>query len=485
MKHSTKWKRSERGKMTDYGFWSLLPPLLAISLAIKTRQVVFSLSVGIFTGYLILANGNPIQGLLNTIEAFVEVFQSKGNTRTVLLTLVIGALIQLIKFSGGIDGFVGWMQQRLSKRDSVTTKIQTASTLTGFLIFVESNISILTVGTIFRPLFDKCGLPREKLAYLADSSSAPSCILFPLNAWGAYIMGLLVAYEQLDPFKTLVYSIPFNFYAILTLIFVFWIANSKRDFGPMKQLSIKSEIDFKEEAPKSNQGNPINMILPIALMVLSMPFFLIQSGWHATQEDYSLFQNIWLSIGEGSGSSSVLNACFIGFLTAVLMYALQGKITIKSLFEQSFKGMNEMLIMAVLMVLAFAIGNLCNELGTGIYVSRVSSPWLIPELAPALLFLISGFIAFSTGTSWGTFAIMISIAIPLATAVDANLYLAVAAVLGGGVFGDHCSPISDTTLISSLASGCDHIDHVRTQLPYALFTGSLAFFSYLVAGFLA
>lgn len=144
-----------------------------------------------------------------------------------------------------------------------------------------------------------------------------------------------------------------------------------------------------------------------------------------------------------------------------------------------------MLIMAVLMVLAFAIGNLCNELGTGIYVSRVSSPWLIPELAPALLFLISGFIAFSTGTSWGTFAIMISIAIPLATAVDANLYLAVAAVLGGGVFGDHCSPISDTTLISSLASGCDHIDHVRTQLPYALFTGSLAFFSYLVAGFLA
>ncbi|MEQ9007491.1 MAG: sodium:solute symporter, partial [Ekhidna sp.] len=189
--------------MTDYGFWSLIPPLLAIGLAIKTKQVVFSLSLGIFVGYLIIQDWDIFEGLLSTITAFVNVFQSKGNTRTIILTLIIGALIQLIKYSGGINGFIDWVQNRLSGQKNFRGKIQATSALTGFLIFVESNISILTVGTIFRPLFDKHKIPREKLAYLADSSSAPSCVLFPLNAWGAYIMGLLLAFPNVDPFTTL------------------------------------------------------------------------------------------------------------------------------------------------------------------------------------------------------------------------------------------------------------------------------------------
>jgi len=212
-----------------------------------------------------------------------------------------------------------------------------------------------------------------------------------------------------------------------------------------------------------------------------MLFFLIYGGWGPGTAG-GFLDKVWFSIGNGSGSEAVLNACFTGFLTAAAMYAFQKMLTIKTSIDQSFKGMNDMLVMAILMVLAFAIGNLCNELGTGIYVSRVTSSWLIPEVAPALIFIISSFIAFATGTSWGTFAIMISIGVPLSFAVDANLYLVIAAVLGGGVFGDHCSPISDTTLIASVASGCDHIDHVRTQLPYALFTGGLAVICYLIAG---
>ena len=167
----------------------MIPPLLAIGLAIKTKQVVFSLSLGIFVGYLIIQSGNLFEGFLSTIAAFVDVFQSKGNTRTIVLTLIIGALIQLIKYSGGINGFINWVQKRLDGKRNLKGKIQATSALTGFLIFVESNISILTVGTIFRPLFDKHKIPREKLAYLADSSSAPSCVLFPLNAWGAYVYG--------------------------------------------------------------------------------------------------------------------------------------------------------------------------------------------------------------------------------------------------------------------------------------------------------
>lgn len=469
--------------MTDFGFWSLIPPILAIGLAIKTKQVVFSLSVGIFVGYLIINGGNIFSGFLSTVEAFTNVFQSKGNTRTIILTLIIGAMIQLIKYSGGINGFIKWVQKRLESKDNFERKLQATTALTGFLIFVESNISILTVGTIFRPLFDKHKIAREKLAYLADSSSAPSCIIFPLNAWGAYIMGLLMIYPQLDPFKTLVYSIPFNFYAILTLGMVFWLSLSGKDYGPMKKVVEEKKNTVSQDIDDENTSTPLNMVVPIASMVLIMPFFLVYSGWDS-QIAGSTFDKIWFSIGNGSGSEAVLNACFTGFFVAIGMYFLQKRLTIKSLITESFKGMNEMLVMAVLMVLAFAIGNLCNELGTGIYVSRITESWLLPEIAPALVFLISAFIAFSTGTSWGTFAIMMSIALPLNFAIESNLYLMVAAVLGGGVFGDHCSPISDTTLIASLASGCDHIDHVRTQLPYALFTGGISVVLYAIAGFI-
>ncbi|WP_462249437.1 Na+/H+ antiporter NhaC family protein [Ekhidna sp.] len=470
--------------MTDYGFWSLIPPLLAIGLAIKTKQVVFSLSLGIFVGYLIIQGGNVFEGFLSTITAFVDVFQSKGNTRTIILTLIIGAMIQLIKYSGGINGFINWVQKRLAGQKNFKGKVQATSALTGFLIFVESNISILTVGTIFRPLFDKHKIPREKLAYLADSSSAPSCVLFPLNAWGAYVMGLLLAFPTLDPFQTLVYSIPFNFYAILTLIFVFWLAFSGKEYGEMKKMANRSSNNEKPVVAGEDEktSSPANMVIPIAVMVLTMPFFLIYGGWDDSLSG-GFWDKVWNSISNGSGSEAVLNACFTAFLIAAVMYFFQKVLTIKSFIDQSFKGMNEMVVMAVLMVLAFAIGNLCNELGTGFYVSRVTSAWLIPEIAPALIFIISSFIAFATGTSWGTFAIMISIGVPLSFAVDANIYLVISAVLGGGVFGDHCSPISDTTLIASVASGCDHIDHVRTQLPYALFTGGISVVLYLIAGF--
>ncbi|MDH5610272.1 MAG: sodium:solute symporter, partial [Cyclobacteriaceae bacterium] len=221
--------------MNEYGFLSLIPPVLAILLAIKTRQVIFSLVIGIFTGWMIINEWNPFLGFLSTLDAIVDVFKGGGNTKTVLFTLLIGALIQLIQYSGGVKGFIASIQKRLDKVSNPKSTLQVAAGLTGFLLFIESNISILTVGTAFRPLFDKYHLAKEKLAYLADSSSAPSCILFPVNAWGAYIMGLLLIYDHLDPFKTLVYSIPFNFYPILTLMMVFYLSVSGKSFGPMKK----------------------------------------------------------------------------------------------------------------------------------------------------------------------------------------------------------------------------------------------------------
>ncbi len=465
--------------MTDYDFWSVIPPVIAIALAIATRQVIFSLLVGLFAGWLIIDGGNPLRAFLLTLDGLVDVFSSAGNTRTVIFTLLIGALIQLIRHAGGVSGFVAWIGRRFANSERPTNKLQAGAALTGFLIFIESNISILTVGTVFRPLFDKYKMSREKLAYLADSSSAPSCILFPINAWGAYIMGLLAVYN-IDPLQALVYSIPFNFYAILTLILVFWVAFSGWEIGPMKNTQ-----PVKEEVTEESQetGKARDMLLPLLVMVFSMPCFLVYTGWSAEYTG-TMGGKIMESIGNGSGSQAVMYAVTLAVVFAAVKFSIAGKLNIKSFIDQSLTGMGEMMVMAILMVLAFAIGNLCNELGTGLYVADVTKSWLSPSLAPALIFVTSCFIAFSTGTSWGTFAIMMSIAMPLGISIDANLYLMIAAVLGGGVFGDHCSPISDTTLISSMAAGCDHIDHVRTQLPYALITGGLTVILYLVAGVL-
>lgn len=467
-----------------FGFLSIIPPLVAILLAIRTKQVILSLILGLFVGYIIIANGHLGAGALSTLDAMVNVFKSAGNTQTILFTLLIGSLIHLIKYAGGIDGFVYKVKKTVLKSKNPKAKLQTAAGLTGFLIFIESNISILTVGTVFQSLFKRFQIPKEKLAYLADSSSAPSCILFPLNAWGAYIMGLLAAYEGVAPFQTLLYSIPYNFYPILTLLLVFYLASSNKSFGPMKRF----EDSAKDEEPEPETDQPASgkarfMLVPLGVMILTMPLLLIYTGWDGEYTG-TFTEKLWSAIGNASGSASVLYAVSIAVVVSGIYFGLSKKITIGSFIDQSMEGMKDMLNMAALMMLAFAIGNLCNELGTGPYVASITQSWLSPALAPAIIFLTSCFIAFSTGTSWGTFAIMISIAVPLAQAIDLNLYIAVAAVLGGGVFGDHCSPISDTTLIASMASGSDHIDHVRTQLPYALVTGMLALLLYLITGFL-
>ena len=474
--------------MTEhYGVLSVIPPLLAIILAIRTKQVLFSLLLGILLGYLILSDWHILSGTLNTLNALVNVFQNEGNTRTVFFTLLIGALIQMMQHSGGVKGFISLIQKKLSSTKKPSRAIQIASGLTGFFLFIESNISILTVGTAFRPLFARYGLAKEKLAYLADSSSAPSCILFPLNAWGAYIMGLLLAFPYLDPFETLLFSIPFNFYPIFTLAFVMYMAWSGRSFGPMKKFEDqKSEVITisTEDKESAVEGKAFNMITPLLIMVVSMPLFLVYTGWDTADVTASFSQRVWSSISNGSGSSAVMYSVSLALLSAGIMYGIQRLISLETFFEQSLKGMGDMMIMAILMVLAFAVGGMCNELGTGIYVAEVTSRWLSPAFAPVILFITSCFVAFATGTSWGTFAIMISIAMPLAQSIGLNPYLALGAVLGGGVFGDHCSPISDTTLIASVASGSDHIDHVQTQLPYALVTGGLAILAYLAVGFL-
>lgn len=490
--------------MHDYGFWSVLPPVVAIILAIRTKQVFLSLFLGVWLGWIIIFGGNLLEGSIASIQALVDVFKDDGNTRTIIFISLVGALIAFIQKSGGVEGFILKMNRllnapQLAKKDRKNTVVQGLAALTGLILFIETNISVLTVGALFRPLFDKLKISREKLAYLADSSSAPSSILIPFNAWGAYIMSLLAMEGFSNPFSVLIYSMPFNFYPILAILLVFTIIFSKKDFGPMKRAELRTKLEGKVLSDNAQpmvssdvslmekkEGVPpraINMVIPIVVMVFMMPVVLVYTGWdNDLISEGSGSQTIFDAIGRGSGSSAVLYSVLTSMIISMILYRIQKIFKTGEMIDLALKGISGLIPLTILMVLAFAISSVCKSLGTGIYIAEVSRTWLSPSLVPFVIFISSCFIAFATGTSWGTFAIMISITVPMAESLGTNLNLAIAAALGGGIFGDHCSPISDTTIISSMASATDHIDHVKTQLPYAIIPGIITAIIYLILG---
>jgi Na+/H+ antiporter NhaC len=435
----------------------------------------------------------------------VDVFKEPGNTRTIMFSSLVGALIAFVQRSGGVEGFIQYINKFLEKiekkrKTSPRKTVQIMAWLTGVAIFVESSINVLTVGSIYRPIFDRLKIPREKLAYIADSISAPTCILIPLNAWGAYIMGLLLAQGISDPLGTMVKVYPLNFYPIFAMIMVAIVIFTQKDIGPMKKAEkraieegkvirdgatpmISTDVISMKKA-EGTVARARNMIIPIATMVGMMPVGLIYTGWSQVEniQTYPFWQQIFLALGKGSGSTAVLWAVLMSIFVGAILYRYQKIFKLPEIISLIFKGVGGLIPLALLMMLAFAIGKVCRDLGTGIYIAEVSKAWLSPKLVPFIVFLVASSIAFSTGTSWGTFAIMIPIGLQMAQIMDANIYLTIAAALGGGVFGDHSSPISDTTIISSMASASDHIDHVKTQLPYALIAGIVAALVYLVIG---
>ncbi len=490
--------------MSDYGFLSVLPPVIAIILALKTKQVYIALVFGIWFSWLIMSDWNILEGSLATIEGMVNVFKSEGNTRTIMFSALVGALLLFIQYSRGVEGFINRLNsliQYFEKKQAGYSRVmvQILAMLTGILLFVETSISSLTVGTLYRPVFDKMRIPREKLAYIADSSSAPTSILIPFNAWGAFIMGLLLTQNIENPFSMLISSIAYNFYPILALIILATVIISRRDIGPMKKAEKRtqttgqlmnegskpmiSDVITSYEPKEGIKARAFNMVIPLLTMVLMMPINLAYTGWSKVEGATSFANHLSQAIGKGSGSSSVLYSVIASIIVAMILYRAQGMMKLKEMVDLTLKGISELMPLALLMLLAFAIGDACNQLGTGVYVANWSKEWLSPQFLPAIVFVISSFIAFSTGTSWGTFAIMLAISIPMAEVHQADLTLVIAATLGGGIFGDHCSPISDTSIISSMASASDHIDHVQTQLPYALIGGLITTALYLMLGF--
>jgi Na+/H+ antiporter NhaC len=458
----------------NFGWLSILPPAIAIVLSLRTRQVHLSLFAGICAGTIILAGFNPVAGFMGGLEQVATVVSEPGNARTLLFTLVIGSLILLMQESGGVAGFAEWMVARGWVRGRVSAQL--ISAVLGISIFIESNITCLVTGTVSRPLYDRVGLSRAKLAYVCDSTSAPICMLIPINAWGALLLGLLAAEGLSDPLAVLVSAIPFNFYAWLALATVFGIAVSGRDFGPMKKAELAAQTgraEVTESSDLESTGKTAgrkarNLVLPVLVMVAIVPFVLRHTGG-----------GDWT---QGSGSTAVFWAVSAAVLFAMVLYRMQGLFSVIEMTEIAVRGFQQLLPVAVILGLALAIGAVCKALGTGPWVAATAAPMLTPATVAPLVFLTGCVIAFSTGSSWGTFAILMPIAVPLALESGASLPLVVGAVMGGGIFGDHCSPISDTTVVSSLSAGCDHIEHVTTQIPYAMIGGVGAIVLYFVAG---
>lgn len=469
--------------METYGWLSILPPLLAIFLAIKTKHVYISLVLGIWLGWTIIHSWNPVSGLINTLGALVDVFKDEDNTRVILFSGLVGAIITFTQYSGGMKGFINWVVGKGLVRTRKSAGL--LAWFLGFIIFIEANICVLVSGAVTRPIFDKLKISREKLSYILDSTSAPKCILIPLNAWGAFVIGLLVIQEVENPVGVLISSMPFNFYAIFALLIVLIVVVTEKDFGPMKKAEHRVRVEnkllrdgaeplistevVKMEAKEGIPPRALNMILPVVTMVVMMPVVLLITGKG--------------NLMEGSGSASVLWAVIAGLAVGAIAYRAQGIMKVKEITDIFMKGVGGLIPLASLMILAFAIGDICDALGTGPFVAQAAKSTLNPGIIPTVIFLVSCFIAFSTGTSWGTFAIMIPIAVPMINIIGLHPGLIIAAVLGGGVFGDHCSPISDTTIISSMASATDHIDHVRTQLPYALTAAGLSILLFIIFGF--
>ncbi len=459
------------------GWLTILPPIIAIAVVLWRKEVIIALLLALLSAEILLQMhaGFTIEGIglgfIQSLERIASTLTSIDNSRILTFCLLIGALIAFIRYSGGVSAMVKFIIDKKISKSGRSAGIITS--LIGVVIFIETNLSILTSGIFARGLFDKFSMSRTRLAYIIDSTSAPISILILFNGWGAFIYGLLKTYDIKDPMLLLMGTIPFNFYAIVTLIIVAYTVWTGRVFGPLKKMEQKSDQetaqnDFQEEIIKPTKA--YFMTLPLITMIIGVFAFMFWTGGG--------------ELSKGSGSKSVLYATATACIVGYMIMLLSKRFNHQQLINISFKGMNELLPIVIILLLSMTLGTSLKLLGTGVFVAGIASDNLPLVLIIPMLFVTSGLMAFSTGTSWGTFGIMIPIGVPLFQQLGLPPELVISAVMGGGVFGDHCSPISDTTVVSSMAAGCSLIDHVKTQLPYSLMGGAIAFGFYLIASFI-
>ncbi len=469
--------------MSEPSWYSILPPVLAIVLALWSRQVILSLFAGIWIGFTLLNALNPLRGVAAAIDGIIDVFGDPSDARVLIFTLLVGSLITSIEESGGVRGFVGFLETR--RWVHTGRRAQLMAWATGLVIFIESNITLLVAGAVSRPLFDRYRISREKLAYIIDSTSAPVCVMIPLNAWGAVIIGLIGTSGVSNPLEVFVASIPYNLYALVAIaLSLVVIVVGGPDFGPMKAAEIRTRagdvlwpkalpiVELVSGPPAAADGDDgpsaAYMVVPILTMIAMMPLGLYVTG------DGDLIK--------GSGSTAIMWAVASALVVLWLMMLAKKKASIEQLMGWLMVGAGKLLPVSTILLFALALGDVAKAMGTGPYVAGIASAAVPAYLIAPLVFVVSSFIAFSVGSSWGTFAIMIPIAVPIAQSLGLPIPLLVGAAVSGAIFGDHASPISDTTVVASMAAATDHIDHVRTQLPYALLAAAIATVGFTALG---
>lgn len=495
---------------TDPLVQSVLPPLIAIGLAFITKQVIISLFCGVWSGaaIVLLNSGNGAvfsfsSGFLKTVDTYaVRGLNDESHIMIVLFSLMIGGMVGIVTASGGMHGIVN----ALSKKTDTGPKSLMLSWAAGVLIFFDDYANTLIVGNTMRPLTDKYKVSREKLSFIVDSTSAPVASLALLSTWIGYEVGLIGdalknSALNIDPYSVFIYSLPYRFYAIVLLVFIPVYIVMKRDFGPMleaEKRSCSGETDGERSAAGDFRGLKIpdmskckwyNAAIPVIVLIVATMAGIIISGLSALDGNGHSIKEI---ISNANSFKVLIWGSLIASLTAGILMVFSGTGTVTDAVSSWVEGIKSMITAMIILVLAWGLGGVITELKTAENLAFFLSGTLPLWGFPAIVFVTAGIASFATGTSWGTMALLFPTALPLALAMTQSggadpasyIFIVTGAILTGAIFGDHCSPISDTTIMSSMSSGVSHIEHVRTQMPYALVIGSVALvFGYLPAGF--
>ncbi|MCO4322800.1 Na+/H+ antiporter NhaC family protein [Mammaliicoccus sciuri] len=470
--------------MDHFGFWSIIPPIIAIIMVLLTRSVIVSLFLGLFSGILLLTSFHPISSLKKLLGDYLySMVADEYNAGILILLVFIGGFVALLENSGGAKAFANRFISGAKSR----IKIQLAAWFSGIIIFFSEMGTPLIVGPIYESLFDKAKISREKLAWIIDSTASPVSVMVPFIGWGVYIMGLIdTEFKRLSidmsSWDAFMVSLPYFIYPVLAVLIVPLIILLKLDFGPMKAAEdrimntgqiywdnakpLRESVEVDKDV--ENKSKPILIWLPIVILIVSLFTLLAPKGFP--------FQSV-----EGKDFRIALSLSYFFAAISIILLMLFYKVkTISQSLNIYTTGMKNMTDILVILVLAWSLGSVLDKLGTANYIVQVIDGTIPPAIVPALIFLVGACMSFANGTSWGTFAIMLPLAIPLGYHLDISLAVCIGAVISGGIFGDHSSPISDTTILSSTGAGADHKDHNKTQVPIAIFNGIVTTIALLI-----
>ncbi|MBQ9983826.1 MAG: Na+/H+ antiporter NhaC family protein [Lachnospiraceae bacterium] len=467
-------------------FWALVPPMIAIALALITKEVYSSLFVGILVGGLFYS-GFSFEGTILHIynNGFVASLTSTGNVGILIFLVLLGTIVALMNKAGGSAAFGRWAGEHIKSK----TGAQLATIALGVLIFIDDYFNCLTVGSVMQPVTDKHKISRAKFAYLIDATAAPICIIAPISSWAAAVSGCV---NTDNGFTLFIQAIPYNFYALLTLIMMITMVVLKIEFGPMAKHeanAVNGDLFTTTARPytdtttvnKDAKGKVIDLLLPIiSLIVCCIIGMIYTGGFFSGTNIITAFSNCSASVGLALGS-------FFGFLITVILYLIRKVLSFKDCMDCLAEGFKAMVPAILILVCAWTLNSMTSSLGAADFVATAmeSSAAELEMLLPAIIFLVGCLLSFATGTSWGTFSILI----PIVVAVFENsnyelMVIAISACMAGAVCGDHCSPISDTTIMASAGAQCDHVSHVNTQLPYVIVAAAVSFVAYIIAGFI-